>query len=113
MPLGSGITLTPEKLEMLAQNFDPKVLFSILGQGGGIVSPTSGSDASFTNFANPAATAKPSPLLSPQALAAFLPKPPQVLPPAGLAPQRQVQAPGQFAVPLQPQDSFSRILQGR
>lgn len=110
-----GITLTPEKLEMLSQNFDPKPLFSVLGQGGGIMQPGGAGTYpnAYSSFMAPGGTAKPAPQLTPQMLSAFMPKPPQLLPPAGLAGQRQVQAPAQFTAPLQPQDSYSKILYGR
>jgi len=109
--MGPMLQLTPEKLNYLAGNIDPKPLFSIL-QSGNI---GAGGGGTYSGMMQPGGK-QPSPVMTPQMLQMLQPKAPNVLPPPGasLAPQRQMQAPAQFQTARQsPVPSYTSILTGK
>lgn len=119
--------ITTDKLNQLAMNWDPKPFMEMFNQPGAVKGwPGTGAaegtggieeNPSFNSFLQPKTGATPAqkPMggIPPAAIQMLMPKPPQLLPPGPLPQQRQVQAPGQFQAPLQPQPSLSQILYGR
>ena len=111
----AGITATPEKLQLLSENFDPRPLFSIIGQTGGAVAPSDATQypSAYQNFMLPQTQQKPAPQLTPQMLSAFMPKQPSLPPAAGLAANPSLGPMAKFQGARIGAPSYSQILGGR